>query len=134
MTCIYALLTDTQITDRAVIRCDDDYSILSEHFTLYETGKILDGKNLVGIQIEDIIAPLIIGMTDAEDIDGAIQELVDMGSFTSYVCRQDEPEVLLEKYPELSGTRIEVIDGVETEIKNFSGWAGVMKNGNIGNS
>ena len=123
--CIWVRLNPEEIGSMKIaLMCDNDLLALSAHGTFYRTGIILDGLELVGVQIEWRVVDDFMAASNGTTLPEALEEFITEGYMPFYVCRRDEPEILFGLYPELAGT---YEDNEGNVIKNFSGWAGVMK-------
>jgi len=122
--CIWTRLTPEEIGARKVaLMCDDDLLPLSIHSTFYRPGIMLDGLELVGVQVEWRVVDDFMAASNGTTLTEALTEFVTEGYMPFYVCRQDEQDVLFALYPELAGTHVDEDGNV---IKNFPGWDGVV--------
>lgn len=100
--CIWTRLTPDEIGARKVaLMCDDDVLPLSIHGTFYRPGIMLDGLELVGVQIGWRVVDDFLAASNGNTLTEALAEFVGEGYMPFYVCRQDEPEILEMLYPEI---------------------------------
>lgn len=122
---IYCLLPETKIhKDRVELPCGNDILPWTTEVTFWPTGTWIDDKQIVGIQftfVDDFITQM-----DGADLWSALVN-ADSGGWADYfICMRGQLSILYGKYPHLSGYRVESIGGVETKMRNFNEWGGVI--------
>lgn len=127
---VYCLMTEAQMADGVngvKLKGDKEGLFLSQHPTFYRTGKMIGGKELVGVQITERDCNGLMDITETNSIDEAFAELADKVGDGICVCHCHSVEYLKGLYPELAGTHFEMIGDEEIEVKNFNfGWSVVQ--------
>jgi len=113
---IWVLLSDAEInSQRVFIPCKGDLLPLTIQNTFYDPVIKINDKNLIGVQLEPDVVDNFIQASGGAGLWDSLLKLDEIHMVDFYVCRRDEPEILIAKYPQLA------------EISDKLKWKGVVQ-------